>query len=162
MSKKTLKYYLAELSKHQLEEQILELYTRLKEVKEFYDFVFNPEEKKRLEECKFKIQKEYFPTNGRKPKKRRSIAQKYIKSFLKLGIEPHLTAEIMLFNIETAILFSSKNIVRQEAFFISIQRSFIEARDYISKSGLNSAFEDRMEKIAKEVCLQDWFNKETF
>ena len=61
MSKKALKKYLHELSKEQLEEQVLELYTRLKEVKEFYNFVFNPNENKRIEECKFKIQKEYFP-----------------------------------------------------------------------------------------------------
>ncbi|MBN1649690.1 MAG: hypothetical protein JW857_00095, partial [Bacteroidales bacterium] len=117
MSKKALKKYVAELTKEQLEEQILELYSRLKEVKQFYDFVFHPNENKRIEECKFKIQKEYFPMNGRKPKKRRSVAQKCIKDFLKLGLDPNYIADIMLFNMETAILFSAENTLKQESFF---------------------------------------------
>ena len=36
MSKRALKKYLTDLSKDELEEQITELYDRLKEVKEFY------------------------------------------------------------------------------------------------------------------------------
>ena len=162
MSKKALKKYVKELSKEQLEEQVLELYTRLKEVKEFYNFVFNPNENKRIEECKFKIQKEYFPLSRRKPKKRRSVAQKCLKSFLKLGMEPHYIADLMLFNIETAIHYCAEHPVRQESFYISIQRSFTEAQNYISESGLMADFHDRLEKITDEVWKQDWFNKEAF
>lgn len=162
MSKRALKKYVGELTKEQLEEQILELYSRLKEVKEFYNFVFNPNEKKRIEECKFKIQKEYFPLSRRKPKKRRSVAQKCIKAFLKLGMEPNYIADLMLFNIETALLFSAENTIKQESFYISIQRSFIEAGKYISDVGLTHVFEDRLEKIINEVWEQEWFNKEAF
>ena len=162
MSKKALKKYVGELTKKQLEEQVLDLYTRLKDVKEFYDFVFNPKENVRIEECKFKIQKEYFPLSKRKPKKRRSIAQKCIKSFLKIGMEPLFIADLMLFNIETAINFCAKNHIRQETFYISIQRSFREAKIYISESGLNNDFQKRIEKITNDVWEQDWFNKEAF
>ncbi|OQX98965.1 MAG: hypothetical protein B6I20_10435, partial [Bacteroidetes bacterium 4572_117] len=61
MSKRELKKYLQGLNKKQLEEQINDLYLWFKEVKTFYDFVFNPKEGQLLEECKFKISKEYFP-----------------------------------------------------------------------------------------------------
>ena len=162
MSKRALKKYLNDLSKEQLEEQILELYGRLKEVKQFYDFVFNPNENKRVEECKFKIQKEYFPVSGRKPKKRRSVAQKHIKSFIKLGMESSFIADLMLFNLETAIQYAAEFPVKQEAFYISLQRSYMEARKYISQSGLNTEFEQRLEKISNEAWEQDWFNKEAF
>lgn len=162
MSKKALKKYVGELTKEQLEEQVLELYSRLKEVKQFYDFVFHPNENKRIEECKFKIQKEYFPLNRRKPKKRRSVAQKCIKDFIKLGMDPNYIADLMLFNMETAILFSAENTVKQESFYISIQRSYGEAGKYISESGLSSSFLERLEKITKDVWEQDWFNKEAF
>jgi len=81
MSKKDLKEYLQQLNKKQLQEQITDLYTRFKDVKEFYDFAFNPQENKLLEECKFKISKEYFPVSGRKAKMRRSVAQKFIRHF---------------------------------------------------------------------------------
>jgi len=162
MSKKALKKYVRELSKEQLEEQVLELYTRLKEVKEFYNFVFSPNEDKRIEECKFKIQKEYFPLSRRKPKKRRSVAQKCIKSFLKLGMEPSFIADLMLFNIEIAIRYCDEHPIRQEAFYISIQRSFTEAQNYISESGLMTDFHKRLEKITTKVWEQNWFNKEGF
>lgn len=162
MSKRALKKYVDELSKEQLQEQILELYSRLKEVKQFYDFVFDPKENKRIEECKFKIQKEYFPLTRRKPKKRRSVAQKCIKDFLKLGMEPAFIADLMLFNIETAIQYCGEHPVKQESFYVSIQRSFSEANKYISECGLSLAFHERLEKITNQVWEQDWFNKEAF
>jgi len=162
MSKKALKKYLGELSKEQLEDQIIDLYGRLKEVKEFYNFVFNPNESKRVEECKFKISKEYFPLTRRKPKKRRSIAQKCIKAFLKLGMEPSSIADLMLFNLETALLFSSDNTITQESFYISMHRSFEEAKKYITESGLIVTFQDRIEEIKEKVWDQEWFNKEAF
>ncbi|MCD6178411.1 MAG: hypothetical protein J7K39_00755 [Bacteroidales bacterium] len=162
MSKKALKKYVKELSKEQLEDQILELYTRLKEVKDFYNFVFNPDENKRVEECKFKIQKEYFPLTRRKPKKRRSVAQKCIKSFIKLGMEPLFIADIMLFNIETAVRYCGEHPIRQEAFYISIHRSYTEAQNYISERGLIPDFYKRLENISTNIYEQDWFNKEAF
>ena len=45
MSKRDLKKYLSDLSKSQLEEQFVEMYDKFKDVKVYYDFVFNPNEK---------------------------------------------------------------------------------------------------------------------
>ena len=39
MSKRALKSYLDELTKKQLQEQVLDLYTRFKPVKTYYNFV---------------------------------------------------------------------------------------------------------------------------
>lgn len=162
MSKKALKKYLNELSKEQLEEQILELYSRLKEVKQFYDFVFNPNEQKRIEECKQKIYREYFPPAGRKAKKRRSVAHKCIREFVKLGMEPLLIADLMLFNIETALLYSTENNYQNEAFCMSIQKSFIDTKSHLQEHSLISSFIPRLEKIIAEVWTQNWFNKISF
>jgi hypothetical protein len=51
MSKRDLKKYVNELTKEQLEEQILELYEKFSPVKVYYNFVFNPQEEKLLQEC---------------------------------------------------------------------------------------------------------------
>ena len=59
MSKRDLKKYLSGLSKNQIEEQFLELYTKFADVKTYYDFVFNPNEEKLLREAKVKISNEY-------------------------------------------------------------------------------------------------------
>jgi hypothetical protein len=65
MSKRDLKKYLNELSKPQLEEQIMELYDKFSEVKVYYDFAFNPNEEKLVREAKFKISNEYFPIKSK-------------------------------------------------------------------------------------------------
>ena len=109
MSKHKLKKYLSELNKEQLEEQIIELYEKFSPVKVYYNFVFNPKEESLLQECKLKISNEYYPLKklGRrsKPKMRRSVAQKYIKHFTLLGVDPFVIADVMLYNIEIAQTF---------------------------------------------------------
>lgn len=162
MSKKKLKAYLNDLSKKELEEQILELHDRLKEVKTFYAFVFNPKEDKMLDEAKFKVSKEYFPPSNRKPKRRRSVAQKAIKEFIKLGVEPMLIADLMLFNLEVASSYTREKAINQDAFYKSCLKSFTEAISFIDASGLQSTFNARLEKLIDEVYTQEWVNKSAF
>ena len=162
MSKRKLKQYLEGLSKHELELQVLELHDRLKEVKDFYAFVFNPNEDKLLDEAKFRISKEYFPQGSRKPKKRRSVAQKKIKEFIKLGVEPSIIADIMIYNIEVAITFNAEFPSRQDAFYKSILKSFQEAVVYIDNQVIQSKFNDRIEQIIDHVYEQKWVNRSAF
>jgi len=162
MSKRDLKKYLHELDKEQLEEQIVDLYSRFKEVKVFYDFVFNPQENKLLEQCKFKISHEYFPLNGRKPKARRSVAQKYIKHFKQLGVDESVIADVMLYNIEIAQTFSAEKAITQDAFYKSMLNSFEEAVEFINENRLNESFKSRVHVIVDEVVNQKWFNRNLF
>jgi hypothetical protein len=116
MSKRELNKYLSELNKIQLEEQIMELYDKFKEVKVYYDFVFNPNENKLIKEAKLKVTNEYYPIKGKKSKLRRSVAQKYIKHFISLGMDAYLVADLMLYTIEIAQTYSSEKEIKQEAF----------------------------------------------
>lgn len=166
MSKRDLKKYLAELNKQQLEEQILELYDKFSPVKTYYDFVFNPKEDQLLKECKIKISNEYFPqkTSGkpRKPKMRRSVAQKYIKHFILLGVDPFIIGDLMLYSIEIAQTFSAERLVKPEAFFKSMFSSFEQAIKFMIANGILKEFMPRIIGINKEVVEQNWFNKDEF
>ena len=162
MSKRDLKKYLNELSKEQLEEQVLDLYARFKEVKTFYDFVFQPKEDKLLEEAKFKIAKEYFPVNSRKPKLRRSVAQKIIKHFIQLGVDVYVIADVMLFNIEIAQQYSAEKPIKQDTFYKSILNSFSQSIEFIKSNGIVNEFQPRLEKIVKECSKQNWVNYYAF
>lgn len=162
MSKKDLKGYIHQLTKEQLQDQILDLYTRFKDVKEFYDFAFNPKENKLMEECKFKISKEYFPINGRKAKMRRSVAQNYIRHFKRLGVDSSLIADIMLYNIEVAQTFTSDQYIKQESFYKSILKSFQEAVKYIHDNSLDQEFKSRLNKVVDESIDQNWMNSKGF
>ena len=162
MSKRDIKIYLQELTKEQLEEQVLDLYTRFKPVKTYYNFVFKPNEEKLLNEAKFKIGKEYFPVNGRKPKARRSVAQKIIKHFIQLGVEPFIIADVMLFNIEVALQYNEDKQLKQEAFYKSILRSFEDTVSFINEHGIMADFTLRISTILKGVKAQEWYNLEGF
>ena len=161
MSKRALQKYLGELKKKELEDQLIDLYARFPEVKEYYDFVFNPKEDKLLQEAKTKISNEYFPMKRRKPKMRRSVAQKYIKHFLKLGVDPPLIADLMLYNIEIAQTFSTDRNV-PDAFFKSMLNSFTEMVHYISINGILTDFKDRIIKSYQITQEQHWLYREEF
>lgn len=162
MSKRALVKYLQSLDKQELEDQVLDLYTRFKPVQTYYNFVFNPKEDKLVEEAKLKIGNEYFPLKRRKPRARRSVAQKHIKQFLLLGLDPALIAEVMLFNLETAQRFNAKKRLNQDAFYKSMFNSFDQAIELIETNGLRAVFKDRIRQIVEIAWDQEWFNAEGF
>jgi hypothetical protein len=167
MSKRDLKKYLSELDKTKLEEQIIELYEKFSAVKIYYDFVFNPKEETLLQECKIKISNEYFPprTSGnkaRKPKMRRSVAQKYIKHFILLGVDPFIIGDVMLYSIEIAQTFSAERVVKQELFYKSMFNSFEQAVIFMIANGILNEFKPRIIAINEETMRQNWYNRQEF
>ncbi|MEC5165523.1 hypothetical protein RCH18_001254 [Flavobacterium sp. PL11] len=166
MSKRDLKKYISELNKEQLEQQIIELYEKFSPVKVYYNFVFNPKEETLLQECKLKISQEYYPLkkSGRrsKPKMRRSVAQKYIKYFIILGVDPFLIADVMLYNIEIAQTFSAENVIKHELFYKSMFNSFEQAVVYLIANGILTDFKARIIAIQNQSISQKWFNEPEF
>lgn len=162
MSKRAFKKYIGSLPKEELEEQILDLYERFDDVRVFYNFVFNPNEDKLVKDAKFKISKEYFPVGRRKAKTRRSVAQKLIKHFLKLEMEAHSLADVMLYNIEVAQTYSRDRENITEAFQKSMFKSFEQAVGYIIETGISSEFTERLQKIEDEAARQNWYNSYQF
>jgi len=162
MSKRDLKKYLVSLPKEDLEEQLLALYEKFADVKAYYDFVFNPKEEKLEQEAKVKIANEYFPTKSKRPKLRRSVAQKYIKHFLTLGVDPFVLADVMLFNIETAQKYSAKREMRYGSFYKSMLNSYKQAVDYVVANGMAPNFKARIEGVQDEAFRQKWENMKEF
>ena len=162
MSKRNLKKYLKELPKEELEEQVMELYNTFKEVKTYYNFVFNPKEEKLLDDALFKIKKEYFPVSSRKPKMRRSVAQKLIKHYLQLGVDINIIAEIMVYNVEIAQQYRANKYISAESFYKSMLKSFEEAIVFVDRNGLEPNFNERLTQIKQNAINQDWINKWDF
>lgn len=162
MSKRDLKKYLDGLDKEQIAEQLLELYDKFPPVKTYYDFIFNPREDKLVGEAKAKIANEYFPVKSRRAKLRRSTAQKYIKHFMTLGVDPHALADVMLFNIETAQRYSAKRSNIPGTFYKSMFNSFEQAIQFIVSSGFLQDFNSRLGAISLEANRQRWENSHAF
>ncbi|WP_333601050.1 DUF6155 family protein [Flavobacterium sp.] len=162
MSKRDLKKYLQELSKEQLEEQFIEMYEKFSDVKVYYNFVFNPNEDKLVREAKFKISNEYFPVKSKKAKMRRSVAQKFIKHYITLGVDVFIIADIMLYNIEIAQAFSSEKTIKQELFFKSMLTSFQQVISFLIENGILNEFQSRVVAIKEETISQNWINAYEF
>ena len=150
MSKRALKKYLTGLKKPELEEQMVDLYDRFPSVKQYYDFVFNPREDKWVQEAKVK-----------KARARRSVAQKYIKQFLKLGMAPHLIADVMLYNLEVAQSFSKERNV-PDAFYKSMLNSFTQLIQHVSLYEMLPDFKDRIIEVYNTALEQNWEYSEGF
>ena len=67
MSKKLLQKHLVELQKEHLEIMVLDLYDKFPEVKTYFNFVFNPNENKLLEQARVKVANEFFPLKRKRP-----------------------------------------------------------------------------------------------
>jgi hypothetical protein len=162
MSKRDLKKYLSELKKTQLEEQIMQLYDKFPAVKTYYNFAFNPKEDKLLEEAKLKIANEYFPVRGKKAKMRRSVAQKYIKHFISLGVDSFIIADVMLYTIEIAQTYTAEKIIKQELFYKSTLNTFEQAIGFCIEKGILNDFMTRIVTIKEKTIAQEWSNKYEF
>lgn len=162
MSKRELKKYLNQLSKEQLEEQIVAIYDKFLPVKTYFNFVFNPNEERLIREAKLKISNEFFPLKGKRPKLRRSTAQKYIKHFISLGVDSFLIADLMLYAIEVAQTLTTEKSIKQDAFFKGILTSYEQAIRFVLEKEIYSEFSSRIIAIQEEAVKQDWVNKYEF
>ncbi len=158
MSKKDLKKYLNELTKTQLEEQLVEMYDKFKDVKVYYDFVFNPNEKNLVKDAKLKISNEYFPVRSKRPKMRRSVAQKFIKHFISLGVDSFIIADVMLYNIEIAQILSSEKLITSQIFYKSMLLSLQQAISFMIEKGILYEFQNRVVAIKNVSENQYWIN----
>ena len=161
MGKRAFKKYIAGIPKTEMEIQLLDLYERFPEVKRYYDFIFNPREEKMVLEAKSKIRNEYFPLKRKRPRARRSVAQRYLRQFLRLEMDPHWLAELMLFNLETAQRFSADRKV-PEAFYKSMQNSFAEMVQFVVHHQLTADYGRRMVAVAERARGQEWPNRDSF
>ena len=162
MSKRDLKKYVSELDKSQLEEQLIALYDKFKEVKIYYDFVFKPNETNLLKDARLKISNEYFPIRGKRPKMRRSVAQKYIKHFISLGVDSFIVADVMLYAIEIAQALTTEKQVTNETFYKSMLASFEQSISFMIDKGILEDFKSRVVGIKDEAVRQHWMNSYHF
>ena len=161
MSKRALKKYTDGLDREALREQLHDLYERFPEVRTYYDFIFNPKEDELLAEAMERISEEYFPKRRKRARARRSVAQKYLKHFRTLGVDPSLQAELMAFNLETALRFEKRKRC-PEAFYKSMYRSYREWGSHLMYHGLLREFGEDYRALAAAVAEADWPNKEAF
>jgi hypothetical protein len=148
MSKLQLKKMLQSMDKSEVISLVLEMYNTKNEIKEYLDYITNPNERGQFEKAKQIIKNEYFPEKGL-PKERLSVAKKAISDFSKLKPSPELEAELMIFLVECGCQFTHEYGDINEAFYVSMEKNFDRALKFIEKHGLLAKFRPNAER-----CLE--------
>lgn len=93
---------------------------------------------------------------------RRSVAQKYIKHFIELGVDSFVIADIMLFTLELVQSFTAEKTIKQEAFYKSMYNLFKQVADFVVENGIFHEFQSRIKSIENEASNQKWMNSIAF
>ena len=54
---------------------------------------------------------------------RRSVAQKFIKHYIVLGVDAYIVADLMLYAIEIAQTYAAENPIKTETFYKSMYKN---------------------------------------
>ncbi len=150
----SLKKYLQQFSKEQLIAQIVELNTKYKDVKTYYEFSINPNSTKAKDEAK-KIIGKCISTDI-PPKLKLGEARKAVTGFKKLSPTESDIADVMLFYVECGVMFTNDFGDIDEPFYNSIAGMFHDACAFIQKNNLESIFKQRCREIVSDTKNIGW------
>jgi hypothetical protein len=158
ITKLSLKKHLDELDKKELVEEVLKLYTKFSQVKEFYQMELSEDTKAFVESYKKKIKAIYFPARGyRYPKA--STIRRLISNFKKVAVFDYDVVDLLLYRVENGIAYSKTFGGIDEAFYTSIESSYDEFKDRCGQivadsEGIGWGFHDSL-SYAYEECFGD-------
>lgn len=149
MSKSTIKKLLQSMTKENIIEMVLELYSARKEAKEYLEFYASPDEKGKLEEYKSIIREEFYPKKRREPQTRFSICRKAVADFKKLKPSADALAELMVSYMEWATQFTYDYGDMWEQYYDSVENNFDKTIKFIVTNGLWKKYSQRLQQ-----CLE--------
>jgi len=149
-----IKKELKKLDKEKLLDLIADLYKKNKSVKEYLDFYVSPNEKELFLKYKDKVYETFYPKRGDRFKL--SDGKKAISDFKKLEPSKELLAELMLFYVETGVVFTNEYGDIDEPFYNSIESVYSNTLKLMSKENILDKFADRAKKVVDDTCDIGW------
>lgn len=149
MSKSTIKKLLQSMTKAEIIEMVLELYSARKEAKEYLEFYACPDEKGKLEEYKSIIREEFYPKKRREPQTRFSVCRKAVADFKKLKPSADALAELMVSYMEWATKFTYDYGDMWEQYYDSVESNFDKTVRHIAANGLWEKYDKRLQQCVK-------------
>lgn len=148
-TKKALLKHLDKSDKEDIIKEIITLFDKFKNVKEFYAAELSDNVNPLLERYKKKITLAYSAAN---PKERRTNlnVNKLIKEFKKISIYERELADLMLHRVEYGVAAFNRNSNRSATFYNCIANTFEEALQLISTGNYADEFRQRINKILKD------------
>lgn len=154
MGLRELKSELKKQDKETLIKHVSELYKKYKPVKEYFDFYINPNENELLEKYKEKVREGFFPKRGWNLKL--SLARKAINEFKKLGPSQENLADLLLYYVECGVEFTNDYGDIDENFYLSLEKTYVQALTLMRKENLLDKFADRAKEIVDNTSNIGW------
>ena len=137
------------MTKEDIIEMVLEMYSARKEAKEYLEFYAKPDEKGKLEEYKAIIQDEFYPKRRREPQTRFSVCRKAVADFKKLKPSADALAELMVSYMEWATKFTFDYGDMWEQYYDSVESNFDKTVKHIVVNNLWSKYDQRLQQCVK-------------
>lgn len=147
-----LRKTLSNKSEKELIEDIINLFSKIPQVKEYYTLTFSDAgEDSVLEKYKKIVTNEFFPTRGY-GKLKLSVARKAISDFKKISKKSSSVADIMLHYVEQGVGFTNQYGDIDGPFYDSMEKMFTSTMTFIEKYDLLPEFKERCESVIDDAC----------
>ena len=148
--------FLRQLPHEQLVTQVLDLRASFPQVRDYYEAKVRPASDEAVRE-KYRriVENEFFPARGF-GKARLAVARKAVTDYKKLTASVDGVADLMLFYVETGVRFTNAYGDIDEPFYLSMERMYASALDWIRKHRLEEQFRDRCARIVDDTRDIGW------
>lgn len=156
-----LKQHLKKFGSANLLKDILELFQKYAEVKEYYQIKLSSSGNLELcEKYKMKIKNEFFPARGL-GKMRLSVARKAVVDFKKMSTDVHCIADVMVYYVEMGVNFTKEYGDINEPFYNSMENMYEDAAKFVTKNKIAINYMNRFRKMVEDTLDMGWGFNET-
>lgn len=149
-----IKKELKKLDKDKLIELVADLYKKNKSVKEFFDFYIEPNERELINKYRERVFNAFYPKRGLGYNLKEGKAA--ISDFKKMGPSSELLASLMLYYVETGVEFTNEFGDINEAFYSSLEKTYLSALTLMRKENLLDTFAERTLKVVNDTSEIGW------
>lgn len=159
MNKITFKKHIDQLEAEDLREELMALFSKIKEVKQYYVMELGDDKtrQKIYEKAKKDISSKYVTKSRRRPRRPRIQKVKNIfKTLERETVLPYELIDIYLHNTEQALEFMMKYRYDSAPLRNSINGTFIKALKLIQLELMKSEYSERCGKIVNKMSYAPW------
>ncbi len=151
-----LKKYLATGSREQLVAEIVDMFSRIDLVKDYYknklNLGYSPEVSERYKAI---IKNEFFPTRGF-GEGRLAVAKKAVTDYKKVSDSKFGLADVMLCYVETGTEYTKTYGDINEAFYSSMERMYANAVRLVVDNEMQAEFQERCSAVVDDASGIGW------
>ena len=158
MNKKELKKYTATLNKEELEKELMVLYEKFDQVKNYYAAELSNDTQEVLGLYKLRIDKEFQRASSRSLNSYRTTEINYIiKEFEKISVFSQDIADLKLYRIEKAVDFINTYHLDDQSYFASVAGHYTKVLKLIAANNLQEHFRERIYEVERQSMKRDVF-----